>query len=114
MTRQLPTLPPRIEAIIRQAADEHGVPYADVVGLDTHRAASRVRFEAMYRIRNEIRIAGQPPSLPQIGRWFSRDHTSVLNALRRHEKLNGLSFKNRSTGPAPYRLQLMQDMAEAS
>ena len=127
MTSELPTLPPRVELIIRQASAYHNVSYKDVVGQTRTKGPSHVRFEAMYRIRDEILIGGQPPSLPQIGRWFSgRDHTTVLHGLRRFEELNPSkippsrqvekisTFTTRMAAPAPYRLQMMADLAEAA
>jgi hypothetical protein len=71
------------------------------------------RFEAMYRVRTEIKIAGSEPSLPQIGKWFGRDHTTVLHALRRYGN-PAPDVERHPRATAPKKLQLVQDMWEAA
>lgn len=48
------------------------------------RAMARARHEIMYRAVNETSL-----SLPQIGRFLGRDHTTVLHGLRKHAERIG-------------------------
>lgn len=82
------SMPPRVRAIVDEVAEKHGVMPAEIIGIRRFRALSHARFEAMFRVRSEIVVAGSEPSLPLIGSWFGgRDHTTVLNALQRHAEL---------------------------
>lgn len=108
------SMPERVELILRQVCAQHGVSPRDVLGDSRLKAVCCARFEAMYRIRTEIKIGGRPPSLPKIGSWFGRDHTSVLNALRRHGADMPLPRISRVSGTPPRKLQLIQDFWEAA
>ena len=70
--------------IVQQVAERHRVSVQHVLGQSRERRHSRARAEAMFLIRQTGRF-----SYPQIGRFFSRDHTSVIHAVRRHEELAG-------------------------
>lgn len=50
------------------------------------------RFECWYRMRTEIVIAGDPVSYPQIGKWFGKDHTTVLHGAKKWARINGLEM----------------------
>lgn len=47
--------------------------------------SSYVRDAIWWRCREELGVCGKPPSTTQIGKWFGRDHTSVIAGLNRHE-----------------------------
>lgn len=81
-------MPESVLAIVYATAIKYGVAPRDIVGRTRTKHVAHARFEAMYRVRNEIIIAGGKPSLPLIGAWFGgRDHTTVIYALRKHEEL---------------------------
>ena len=63
--------------ILQQTAKKHGVPVDDI--LSNRRSVRMVlaRREAIYRCRVET-----PNSLPMIGRFFNRDHSTVHYACR--------------------------------
>lgn len=73
---------PTMRQIATEVAEKHGVRLRDLTGRETGRIYVRARFEAMTRIRDELNF-----SLPQIGRFFNRDHTTVINALRRYPQM---------------------------
>lgn len=80
--------PPVIVAIAREVAEQHGFTVDQLVGPSPRHDLARARFCAWNRIRTEVRFRGLPPSLPQIGKWFGRDHTSILHGLRRFEQID--------------------------
>lgn len=68
--------------IIRDTAKQQGVSVDDIVGRSTHKPIVYARHLAIYRVRKE-----RPDmSLPQIGRIFNRDHTTILSAVRKMER----------------------------
>lgn len=78
-------------AIVRAVAEKHGIGVHDILGASHHRYIVRARWEAFYRMRTEIKVLGMPMSLPEIGRRLHKDHTTVLNGIRRYCAENGLS-----------------------
>lgn len=76
--------PLTLARIVRQVADETGVPVADILGPSRIADISSARHTAMARARAIERPDGSPRySLPMIGRVFNRDHTTVLYAVRK-------------------------------
>lgn len=74
-----------MDSVVNPIAKAHGVSVKALLGPARHKSICEVRFEAMWALRQQRNRHGQPRwSLPQIGRFFNRDHTTVLNALRRH------------------------------
>lgn len=68
--------------IIREVAKKHGMPASEIKSDRRHQAVVIARHEAIWRCRHETLN-----SLCQIGRAFGgKDHTTVLNAIRRHEQ----------------------------
>lgn len=67
------------KAIIAQTAQRYGVEPAMILGRNRARVASIPRQAAMAAVREATGY-----SLPQIGRIFKRDHTTVLYAIRAH------------------------------
>lgn len=81
---RLPTTRTHWMAIVQEVAIKHDIDVKSILGPARNHYIARARFECFYRMRNEIIVAGEPISLPQIGRRFGRDHTTVLHGLRRH------------------------------
>jgi len=72
---------PHVRTMLTVVAEEHGIPLSSILGPARTQEACQPRFMAFYLVRQ---IGGF--SLPQIGRAMSRDHTSVLLGIRRHEQ----------------------------
>lgn len=65
--------------LIRSVAQKHGVSVAAIKGRAREQSIVAIRHEAIgltYKLRPDL-------SLPQIGRVFNRDHTTVLFAVRK-------------------------------
>jgi chromosomal replication initiation ATPase DnaA len=65
--------------------------------MDEMRSAARnknitdARHECFYRFRHEIKQKGRPLSLPEIGKAFCKDHTTVMHGINRHaERLSNV------------------------
>lgn len=69
----------RVEKIIRITSEVTGVPEIEL--LSKRRGFSDQRHIAMYL---SIKLLGM--SYPEVGRLFSRDHTTVLRACKKVEK----------------------------
>jgi len=79
---------PRVRTMARilaEVSEETGISVAAMKGPSRYRIIVYPRQEAMWRMVNEGRW-----SLPQIGRFFNRDHTTVIWAFRQVEKRNAL------------------------
>ncbi len=63
--------------IIQCSAREFCVPRVSLLGEDRHKSVSEARCCAMAVARQLTRF-----SLPELGRAFERDHTTVLQAIR--------------------------------
>lgn len=72
----------RSRELIAAAAAEFGVGYRDVLSPDRHDHVVAARHAAIKALKE----AKPHLSTPQIGRLFSRDHTTVLWALGRTKK----------------------------
>lgn len=67
--------------IVVEASDKYGVDIVDIM-LGTRSVQNvKARAEVYYRMREELKY-----TLPQIGRVFKKDHTTVLWAIRKHIK----------------------------
>jgi len=75
----LPDAPISVRSIIAQVEREHGLSEGSIVSPTRKTAVIKARFEAIARARE----ARPDLSLPQLGRIFGRDHTTVLHALRK-------------------------------
>lgn len=71
-----------IEEAIKLVADFYRIRPADLKGERRHRNVARPRQVAMYLAREVLQR-----SFPEIGRAFSRDHTTVIAACRKVEEL---------------------------
>ena len=85
-----PTPPPFFEnitempsqKIMREVSEKHKIPVDHIKGDSRRKHIINARHEFCYRLKNELGF-----SLKQIGRMIgNRDHTTVLNAIRKHEK----------------------------
>lgn len=71
----------RAKSIIAETCLKHGVSREDIMADRRQAKIVRARFEAMWRLKKET-----PWSYPRIGKFMGdRDHTTVLNACRKHE-----------------------------
>ncbi len=78
-------IPPRVLNIIQAVAFGHGVSLCAVLGERRTQILVSARHEAMWRVRAlQWRGMGRHghPSYPQIGRWFNRDHSTVVYAVQ--------------------------------
>ena len=76
-TRQYQPAPTCFKAdIAKEVAEKYGLTVADLKGQSRVRFIAWARQEAFYRCRE----AGH--SSPSIGRWFGRDHTTVIFGSR--------------------------------
>jgi chromosomal replication initiation ATPase DnaA len=83
--KQLGELPQKVQHVVIDVCAEHSVSITRVLDGCQRRPYARARQEIIWRLRHMPWGAkGKPPSLPQIGRWLGRDHTSVLHAYHRH------------------------------
>jgi len=73
--------------ILREVAEKHGVLIEDIVGRRRQAKFMKARREACWRLYNETLW-----SLPKIGRFLNKDHTSILAAVRRCEKLGMVRY----------------------
>ncbi len=82
--------------IIRETAGEYGIGVEDMCSTGRHRPLPLARFDAMNRLRAIMRADGRHRfSTIRIGKMLGgRDHTTVLNGLRRWEELRGASAPN--------------------
>lgn len=79
-------VPPRVRRIILMAALTHMVLPRSIIDHTRKPRADAARRAAMAQVRAEIIIGGKPASYPLIGRWFNRDHTTVLHNCQRHAR----------------------------
>jgi len=82
--------PFKMKAIVARALVKYGYHWTEILGKSRKQKVCEVRFE----IWNDLQQAGY--SLPQIGRLFNKDHTTVLSGIRSY---NGRK-RNRNTAAA--------------
>jgi chromosomal replication initiator protein len=81
LPRHRPSQPTSVEEIQQRAAESFGISRAELVGSSRAATPLRARQVAIFLTRDLTDL-----SLPQIGRLYGgRDHTTVLNSLRRVE-----------------------------
>ena len=78
----------RVRAIIMAVSDDRGIPVSVILGQRRTAPIVSARWEAIARVAIETGW-----SLPRIGLVFGRDHTSILNALRKM----GLDYRSFET-----------------
>jgi hypothetical protein len=77
------SMPAHPRAIIEQIAVWHGVGVLDVVGPSRLTAVVVARHDAIAAIYLNCRIVGRFYTTPELGRLFSRDHTTILHVFDR-------------------------------
>lgn len=80
---------PSPELIIEETGKGYGVDVSDILSTSRTKEITMARQVAMYIIRQLTKL-----SLPEIGKVFSRDHTTVIHSL---EKVEGLIKDDRET-----------------
>ena len=80
---------PSPEVIVEETGKCYGVEVSDIMSTSRTKEVVNARQVAMFIIRQLTKL-----SLPEIGRFFGRDHTTVLHSL---EKVEGLIKENRET-----------------
>ena len=91
--------PVTIRRIIADTAGKHGLTYNDILTFSRAPRLIDARFEAMYESAVQTRH-----SLIAIGHAFGgRDHTTVINAIRRHSERHGLPMP-RGLTPRPVKV----------
>lgn len=75
---------PSMHGIAREVARKHQIPWRVIRGRACDRQASHARQECYWRFRHECGA-----SLMQIGRFFGRDHTTIISGLRAHAERTG-------------------------
>lgn len=68
------------KVIVADIAKRHDVPIELVFGHCRNKRIVDARHEAVIAVRKAFPLW----SLPQMGRFFNRDHTTILHALRKH------------------------------
>jgi len=71
------TAKPPVRQIIEQVATFHGITYDHIVGIRLDRDIVAARHDAIKAVSD----ARPDLSSPQIGKFFNRDHTTILHAL---------------------------------
>jgi chromosomal replication initiator protein len=86
---------------MREVAEKHKMTIRKMKGDSRKIQFVKARQEAAYRLRLELNY-----SLPQIGRLLGkRDHTTILHAIRRHEK-------NLAQGTEPWTRQVVSERCD--
>lgn len=80
---------PSPEVIIEETGKCYGIEVSDIMSTSRTKEVTMARQVSMYIIRQLTKL-----SLPEIGRVFGRDHTTVIHSL---EKVEGLIKENRET-----------------
>lgn len=77
--------------IVATISELHRQDMGDIIGRSRRKVHVRVRNEVWYRLRTgESPVRRLSPSYMQIGRWFERDHSSIVFGACRHSLENGL------------------------
>lgn len=66
---------------VRMIAFNHGVPISQIMSASREQVTCRARFACYCALRD------RGLSLPQIARFFNRDHTTVLYGIKRAKEL---------------------------
>ncbi|CDP50689.1 hypothetical protein [Devosia sp. DBB001] len=74
----------RWKLIVAECAAKYGVSVKDILSMRRNKDIVSARYEAMWRMRQETTM-----SYPQIGAKLGRDHSTVVHAIKRHERIRG-------------------------
>jgi hypothetical protein len=72
------------EKIIRAVCDKYDVTLDELRSAARNKNITFARHECFYRFRHEIKQKGRPLSLPEIGKAFNKDHTTIMHGINRH------------------------------
>lgn len=75
------TLRPAMAAIVRAVCEARQVDPLMVMSASRITPLAHARHEAMWRMRAELKL-----SYPAMGRFFHRDHSTVIHGIRMHAK----------------------------
>lgn len=75
---------PRMDVIVYKVAKAYDIDARDIIEKRRFKSIMPARFEAIYHCYD----GGW--SMTEIGQFFNRDHTTILNAIRRHKIRLGL------------------------
>ena len=78
-------MPERFQAIVREVAEERVVPVDVLFTRQRRSGATEARRAAYAKVRATPLVTGRLPSYPQIGRWFGREHSTILAGVKAHE-----------------------------
>lgn len=71
--------------MIADVAAQHDLSYRDIVGYDARDVVMRARRAAIRAV-----VQAKPHlSMPQVGRLFQRDHTTIMHHLGRRARFTG-------------------------
>ena len=87
--RQRLAMPPRAMDITRETASAYRVSMEDMFSRVRTRRIASAHAECWRRIREEMLIDGKPPSYPNIGDWFRKNHSSVFTAVKNASTVEG-------------------------
>jgi chromosomal replication initiation ATPase DnaA len=68
--------------IVDQVAFWSGVPAVEILGYSRIERFIVARFDAIVAVAINCRIDNRPPTPTDLGRYFGRDHATILNALK--------------------------------
>lgn len=77
-------IPPRFRTIIEEVAAKHNIEAPLLIADTRKKAVALARHEAVYRC-----VAETTASLPQLARYFRRDHTTIGFAVMAHHYRTG-------------------------
>lgn len=80
---------PQWQNIIDEVCEKHSITKEMMLSKSRKHKISHARFEAMYRMRHEVKISGEPMSYFRIKRVFGNDHATVMNGIKRYEEMMG-------------------------
>ena len=72
------------QKIIQTVCDKYDVTPDELRSDARNKNITDARHECFYRFRHEIKQMGRPLSLPEIGKAFCKDHTTVMHGINRH------------------------------
>lgn len=87
--------------IVRDVCSKHGVDVGKVLSTRLDRGYVLICGEFYYRIRTELKVNDRPPSLKSIEKWFSRNHSTIINAMRKYCSYQGLEYPAMEYVPQP-------------
>lgn len=74
--------PARVNIALHETCVKYGIGERDIISHS--RKHLQARREVWWRVRQMLNIHGKPYSYPQIAMWFDREHTSVMDGVKKH------------------------------